>query len=420
MNLRPVLWISRVLNLCLVAVVVWLVRRHTALDPKRSELPLARAETVQPVAEIQPKQSNPPTSAPFHWSRIASNDLKVYRDNLYAIGCPRSTVRDIIVAEINNRFEVRRQNLLASLQGRFWDFAIRGEAAMRAEWGQPLEDLNTERQQMMHDVLGKDYDADETDGHVSLDSFNRRHAWLPAEKGEKLWALEQQQRRNRMTLDESMRGLSGLSDEQVGEEIPARVQAIDEEYEAARKELLTPEELEELQLRESEESHWAEGLSGFSPTEEQWQAVTKLRMAYREKMNELGGEPLGDDERKQRAEKLDNELKQSMKEVLGEEYDHYQLASDGNFQEAQRVTQRYGLPNTLAEQAYQLQKNALAAADAVRGDATLSDDERQARLTALRQKTEHDLAQTLGDKVFSTYKEYAGAWLKTLNRSGTE
>src|SRR5262245_13106836 len=119
-------------------------------------------------------------------------------------------------------------------------------------------------------------------------------------------------------------------------------------------------------------------------------------------MNELGGENLGDDERQQRAEKLDNALKQSMKEVLGEEYEHYALASDGNYQQALRVTERYGLPSTLAEQAYQVRKTALANADAVRSDASLSDDERQAKLTALQQKTERDLSTALGDKVFST------------------
>jgi hypothetical protein len=408
--LRRITFFSWMLNLCLAGLVMWLITHRTAPNAQRSESIPVRTETVQRIAEIPPKQSNLATNEPFHWSRIASDDLKVYRDNLYAIGCPRPTVRDIIMAEINHRFEVRRQNLLAALQGRFWEYAIRGEEVMRTEWGGPVQDLNNERQQMIRDVLGKD-DADQTDEQTLFYQFQRKYSWLPAEKSEKLWALEQQQQKSRTALNEAVRG---LSDEEANQEAVARLETIDKEHNAARKELLSPEELEELHLRESGESQWAVSLSGFSPTEEQWRAVTKLRMAYQENMNSLGGETLSEDERKQRVEKLDAELKQSTKEVLGEEYHHYELASDGDYQQALRVTQRYGLPDALAEQAYQVQKKAMAYADAVRKYANLSDDERQARLMAMQQNAERTLSQALGDRAFATYKEYAGGWLKSL------
>jgi hypothetical protein len=413
MNARPVIWISVALNVALAAAL-FLVPRPA---PPAPPVPGAPQTDIEPVAalptEAPPEAVRASPSADFHWSQVASDDLKVYRDNLLAVGCPRPTVRDIILGEINEHFIHQRRALMASIQGRYWEFLIRGEAALRTEWAKPLEALSAERGAMIHDVLGEDYAPAEADLQESRGDAQERLAWLPEEKRERLLALEQ---KREQALEAWARSVGERAGGEPTTEDNARLEALEKEFADARKELLTPEELEESRLRASKESLWAAGLSGFEPTEEQWRKVTKVRADFDEAMQSLSDPGLSDVARRERMETLQAELEHGMREALGDHYDQYELANNEQFQAVQRITQRYGLSNSVAAQAYEVQQAAMAEAERLRADPDLSARERQGLLTGLQQETERALARTLGEQVLVTYKEYGGDWLRELNQ----
>jgi hypothetical protein len=201
----------------------------------------------------------------------------------------------------------------------------------------------------------------------------------------------------------------------------ARRTALRKEAETARDRLLTPEEQAELKLRNSGESRWAQNLSGFEATQDEWHAVTQLKITNRDAVKSLNDAKLPDAERQAKTEAMDAELNSAIRASLGaERFAQMESAKDGDFQNARRVTKRYGLNDSLARETAQLQKTAVANAKLVRDDATLSPEARASTLAAIAQESRRTLTATLGSRVFTTYEKYSGDWLKELTHTPDE
>jgi hypothetical protein len=94
-------------NLVLAALILWLARRQQTGAPD-SPLNASAGATVEVPA--------PPTAAPepaqkFQWSQLESTDYHTYIANLRAIGCPKQTIQDIIVADVDSLYALRRAQL---------------------------------------------------------------------------------------------------------------------------------------------------------------------------------------------------------------------------------------------------------------------------------------------------------------------
>ena len=364
-----------------------------------------------------PEDGSPPPGLPFRWSQIASEDLKIYRDNLRAIGCPELTVREIIRAVINERFGARRRNLLAPLEDRYWDMVMREELIRRqaipqTEWGRALTALAAERQRLIAEVLGRDALAAEVEQQTQRAALELRRSWLPPEKRDRLIELEEKYQQHLVewaaTLSLRPNGIPTTGD---GD----RLQEWQKEFDESEKQLLTPEELAELHLRESDAADWAANLPGFDPSEDEWRAMTKLRSELDEGQSQLGNPELTEEERTARQSELQVNFDHALQETLGpDQFAQYELANNGQFQAVRNVTQRYGLPESVAVAAFEIQQTALARAKQAGEDPDLSPEARLATLTAIQQETERALGKTLDSRAFSTYKEYSGDWLKDL------
>ena len=338
--------------------------------------------------------------------------MKVYRDNLRAIGCPEPTVRVIILSEINELFVRRRHSLLATLENRFWEFARRGEFVehrrqpVTPEWQQPLEKLVAERQEAINQVLGKDHTGVDMSENERLE---RRYAWLPAEKRAQFIALESAHAQKLAEWAQWV-GFSGSSP--TGDD-QARLEKLQQDFMDAQSKLLTPAELDELRLRDSGAADWAGSMPGFDPTEDEWRAMTGARMAYEDAQRNNSEPEISDEQLARQQNEIESNFKNQLKAALGEDrFAEYQRASNDQFQEWYNVTERYGLPESLAMQAYGIQQAALAAANQVQANPNLSADERQSAWDAIRRETERTLSGTLGATAFSTYQQYNGTWFE--------
>ena len=99
---RVLLWISLSLNLAMAAVWVYFPRVGTdSYDALAVMPPTADTGKVYKTNVVVRRQN-------FTWNEIESRDYPAYIANLRAIGCPESTIRDIIVAEVNQLFARRR------------------------------------------------------------------------------------------------------------------------------------------------------------------------------------------------------------------------------------------------------------------------------------------------------------------------
>lgn len=434
MKSRLFFWSSVALNFVLLVAVSHFAFRQPESKPVLREVRVAPAsESVAITATETNSESgmSEPVAEGFSWAQLVSTDFKVYRDRLRSIGCPEETVRDIIIAEIDELFRPRRAEIVAGVQKRYWEMAAKGKKAFE-EVEAALEKVGEEHQALIQEVLGKDAEDEELDRERQTRSWERRYAWLPAEKRTSLVDLELEfQKRTQAIWEE----VGKRANPETLPQDQEKINALEEELAAARKRLMSPEELLEFRLRNSTGRSWAR-IPGFEATETEWRAVAQLKLEYEEALqktfpnpSKMNGAfalryglpaPNGPEEaaRGDLRRLMEAELNSAMKSALGaERFAEYQLAANSDYQQTKRIIDRYELPESLAKQAYELQRTAAAHAEAVGADPSLSDEARLSALAAIRQETERALATTLGSKVFSTYQEYHGDWLQRLDQT---
>lgn len=247
--------------------------------PPRSNTP-----SGQPAAE--PATSAPVSGTatasvirPFTWEQVESSDYRVYLANLRAIGCPESTVRDIIRADVGELYERREKALRAGRSAPdFWRTATADPRSPAPEGlGPALRRLALEHRTVIAALLGPEEAAriplpeEESDGDPRLQSFT-------GQEQRRLRAIEQQ---NRARLaDHVVRGLLGdaRAREQDFDEVLRQIAA---EREAALAECLDPERREEYELRASPTAEvLRQRLAGFEPTESEFRALFRLQQAF--------------------------------------------------------------------------------------------------------------------------------------------
>ena len=406
MNARWFIGLSLAANIAL-GVLVAQRFTHRNLPVAVVAPPLAKPSPV--TVSVIPENAVVNLAEAFDWTRLASADFKKYRANLLAVGCPDETMRDIVTAEIEEQFLQKRRALLEELQRTFWDRLAKDWDWLKSEkFAKPLEELNEAREKLLAEVLGEDKKEDEDRRDLRARRNEIRYAWLPAEKRAQLFEIEEQARTQRNALQKE---IAARTDTAETDNDKARQKVIAEALVAARKRVLSPEELAEYELRTSSSARWASYLPGFEASEDEWRAVAKSRSDYDEAVVKIP-----DDETKQ--QQFEAVWQQQLQATLGSNrYAQYETASDNAYQDTRRITARYGLPDALAKEVAALQKSAQAAANHLRQDSSQSAEARAVALAAIQQETQATLAAQLGQNVFTTYQKYHGDWLEQMSQA---
>ncbi|MGN6643445.1 MAG: hypothetical protein ACTHKU_10655, partial [Verrucomicrobiota bacterium] len=138
----------------LVANVLAAKSCSTPAPPRTPAMAPIAAVQIPGVELVSTNPASTSANQPFVWSQIASDDLKRYRDNLRAIDCPSATIRDIILAEINARFNRRWKEALGPLHSHFWELAPDGARSIERAFAEPLNAIKNARMKLIDDVLG--------------------------------------------------------------------------------------------------------------------------------------------------------------------------------------------------------------------------------------------------------------------------
>ena len=392
-----------------------------AIFAPAKQTPVVRSQpaavSAQPELPSPSSPSNPSTpTRPFRWSDMVSDDLKSYRDNLRAAGCPELTVREIITAVINESFGGRRHDILASAEDTYWDMVRRGDLAKRQTlpqtgWAKALTASAAAREQTLADVLGEETSVAEQKRQAQREEHERKRQWLPAGKRAQLTALEDRRDQHLAEWAAALGPRAATAEEQ------ATLEQYQQEYENGEKALLTADEQEELKLRESDVANWAANLPEFSPSEDEWRSLTALRLQLEQAQNDLAGKSMSDEEKQAQQTQLQANFDTAAQQALNpDRFAQYQLANNEEYQALRNVTQRCGLPDSVAAQAAEAQQNAQNAAAQIRANSNLSPEDQQSALNLNQQQAQRALSQILGDKTFSTYQKYGGDWLSSLNQ----
>lgn len=409
MSVRRGYVFSICLNLGLLATVGYLIKNRSANAPVPPEAGNAPPIRQEP-AEKRERAPAAAKSAPkFDWRLVESEDYKKYIANLRSIGCPEETIRDIIIADVDKLFETRRQGLMKPDEGfKFWKTGQSMFGAVNPDQLQEelklKHDLAQEKRAVLKELLGIDVPEKPERFTTGFNPYERLLGFLTPEKRTQLMELEQKFNAQRL---KGLQGGSATSAEDL--------KKLEAQKSAELAKILTPQEIEEYQLRMSPTAMTMRAqLGGFDPTEQEFREVFRLKKKFDEEHGAMMGIIPGAVNEKRVAD--EQELEAQLKVALGEQrYNEFKREQDLGYRGAVQAAEQSGLTKATAVKVYDMKKTAEQQASKIRSDTTLSDEQRHAALQAIRVETEKTLAQTLGEKGFDLYKKQFGAyWIQTL------
>jgi len=406
MKTKVLLAVSLVLNLALTGVLLWFVNHRPvpAVAPA-PPTPPASSGSAAPEPSSKPETVVAAKPAqPFDWRMVESEDYKQYIANLRAIGCPEETIRDIIIADVNKLFASRRQALkISTNRFEYWKSGSFFAGMFDPERIEQEQALAREKRELLRELLGVAPD-EKPDLFGGFNPFEAMLDFLPSEKQTAVLELLQKMQAR------MIRGFRGGAPDAEG---LGQVRTAQKEMEAELAKILTPQELEEYQLRMSPTAMAMRmQLSSFEPTEEEFRKIFAVRKTFDDQFNPMEAATLDTAER-EKMNAARREMEAQLKSVLGEaRYAEYERAQDWTYQGIYRVAQRQGLPKDSADKVYDMQKIAQDQTRKVQQDPTLSPEQRQAAIEAIRTETANSIRAVLGEKGFQAYQRLPGAFAR--------
>jgi hypothetical protein len=348
------------------------------------------------------------------WAVLESTNYFVYVNNLRQFGAPEETIRDIILTDVAKLYSRRRAALLEQVRppnfwetGTAWENGPSRDPAVRAQ----LRALEEEQRDLIRQLLGVDYKVELAKLAGGDDETFRKYGFLPPGKREQMVALQEKYDALEADIYARTKGFM-LEEEQ------EQLRDLQKQREDEMAQTLTPDEMEEYQLRESPTAQSLRfQLTGFTPTEEEFRKIFRLQKVFDEQFST--GLDAADDaqiEARSRAQADAQEaLNEEIRKTVGDKrFTDYQRAQDNDYKSLVQLTERYAMPQEMANRVFDMKAEAERQKLAIESNPGLTDDQRQAALNAVAQETERSVSQALGDKVFRSYRRVAGQWINGL------
>jgi hypothetical protein len=423
---------SRMVNLILVALniaflgviaLLVLLLKEKQGPPRFLHTPHPVTNTVTQIAVRKVNATNLLAllaSRQVSWANIESTNYFVYVNNLRTFGVPEETVRDIVVADVHKFFVQRRGAIRAQMpRPPFWQtgsaWEESAEASLTPELRAQMRALEQEEYELLKQLLGIDPRAELarfTDGDAT--EADRKYDFLPAEKRDRLTAVVERYDEMEQAVYSRTKGL-------VLDEDQEQLRQIAQAREAALAQVLSPEELEEYQLRHSSTAQALRySLDGFSPNEEEFRKIFRIQKSFDAQFGDAFDST---DEKQMEVRALAQQeaqqaLNEEIKKTVGEQrYKEYERAQDEDYKMLLQVAGRFDLPPETASRVYDMKLAAEKQREAVELSPNYTEEQRAAALQAIARETEKSIAQVMGDKVFKTYRKAGGQWLNELGVS---
>lgn len=323
------------------------------------------------------------------WTRFSTGDWPRFRDELVACGCPRPTVRHILVPLVNRHFSQRLQAAAAEVSARFWEVFCPPARERKEVWEKQFEALDSERWAVLAQLFPGDW-TNLADPPPPLP--DARVNFLPSDLADQVLAAE----KNREAMIDEARNTQ--TEPQLQEELIRQARAA---FEAELTRLLSPEELAEWRARNSSSADWTKSLEGVELTPAELAEIARLKDTDRRRVNP----PATSAEDKEAA----------IKALLGpERFAEFERAQDGTYQQWLSLSRRTGLGESELNTLWQKQKDVQAQAKQLVGDPALSAADRTAELTALRAQHEELIRESLAPNpgAFEAWQRQQTQWLK--------
>jgi hypothetical protein len=349
-------------------------------------------------------------SGGFSWGALESTNYATYIANLRSVGCPRETIEDIVLADINKLYGRKlAESRTGGGAGHYWE----GRAHRVAGGPDRQSELIKEKNALIKELLGIDLEAASRAADPSSRAADERVAFLPEAQRQSVRAWENKYDGLRRQIYANAKGALMPEDR-------AALAAIEKQKAAEFNGILTPEQRFEYDVRTSPSADMLRNqLDAIQPNEQEFRSLYQAQAALDAKLASLpgdaddGGKAAGDAGAAAR-----QEYDAQIKTILGDErYAQYQLSQNPDYGALARLTDRYGLDADVAGQVLSLKDQVQAQAQQLSTNTDLVPEQRQAALQAIQAQAQSALTGLLGQQAMNAYKDQGGWWLKRLGPS---
>ncbi len=409
------------LSLTASAVLAVLLFRADHPSPaKTGEMETGVSSTANPSAAGRMSASADTvagTAAAVSWREFQVEDLKEFIRRLRAAGCPEDTIEDLVIAEVNRRYAPKLRALWPEdfLQNDYWKpYQATYDAAKvkkNRERARQQQALQKEKTALLVELFGVDVEKQRRkEEGLDYEGWNPNGnlAFLPESKRD---AVQQYLDDFQDKEQEFYARTRGNWDA----DARAEQKKLEQEKLAGLARFLTPEELREYELRNSQmASQISSDLRGVSLTREQYEALFDIRKKYGDSIYNWSDAANDPDTIKQIEQNKKN-LQADLAVALGADKEQeMERAQDYNYQQLAGLARRNDLPPDTAPKIYDFKQAAEKAVQVVRSNTSLAPDQQQAALAQIRAETEQSVKTLLGDKLYKRYLNGGGWWLNNL------
>ena len=411
MSVRAVVLI---LSLAVNLLLGWAVKRnYTALPAGESSSSLAGFPTLSTVP-LRPRANQLPATPPegkhpFQWSQLETGDFPGYILRLRAFGVPDRIIRNMIIAEVNELYTPRFNDLRPSRtpvinRTNFWDypaFAPDPDQGLAAWQLVRLSALEREKWTLIRILVGQDIRLRLFHDSSHPDLQGPRYSFLPEDKQDAVQRIDSSYNEARANI---LAGTNGQLDEDTQADL---VRLALKEYHALAA-LLTPEELKEFEIRNSDTAiQIRQELGPLAPSEQEFRTIfayRKARAAVAQQKN------LSPEEARAVQGKL-HAAADTLLQTLGtERHQQYQLLSNSDFHSLVRG----GVPLNIIQQIADMKNNTDAAVRNIRTNPSLTPGQRAQSLQTLQANTQESLTRLLGERRAQVYCHEDGGWIQAI------
>lgn len=388
MRVQAVLAGSLLTNAVLAGLLAWSSTRSTEPAPGRRTGPVTQVITNKVTRNVPIVRQER-----FSWSKVESEDYPTYIDNLRAIGCPETTIRDIVVADVNQLYTRKRVSEVKHTDHEWWRSEPDMDVIMAA--ADKLKALEVERRTLLTQLLGANWEAAintprNPDGNYLSGPILGD---LPYDTKAAIANIEAQAKVRNEAYIEQLKKAGKQAD-------PAEFARYRRDVREQLSKVLTPAQLEEYLLRYSYTANrMRDDMNGFGATPEEFRAIFKLRDATEEEIlaNYSGTERAQVNRRRD----LEKELDASLKAALSpDRFQAYVLNKDPLFREARDMVQEAELPADKVMSVYQVSQLTDTEEQKIRNNQTLSAEERENALAQIQKDKEAALKALLGAEAY--------------------
>jgi hypothetical protein len=389
---RALLFTSLALNAGLVIVALLLARDRPAPAPGSSTPRLVRQSGTNP-----PRTHVVVRRQFFHWNELESNDYKTYITNLIEIGCPPDTIRDIIVADVNQLYERRRLTTIVPDDPVWWKgnpASAVAESITRQEAA-----LDRERRALLTQLLGPGWEPSRQRPGAMVYLTGPVLSALPEET-----KLAVQDIVARFTEREREWREASKERPPTEAEVAAHQARLRQQTREELAKVLTPAQLEEYLLRWSFNAETLRRQSaGMELAADEFRVLFRATDAAQQQLQLLTGNDSATVARRaELAKQIDGALKQTLG---GERFEQFTLSQDPTYTATVAVAAQLRLPEENIRPLYEITRETEAELRRIRSDAALTSAEQEAAIAELLKDQADTLRTLLGEEVYRKFKD---------------